>query len=817
LVAKCLLRNSKLLHFFVYCELDGWIEFAARAQRTILLTINSFTIRSSLNIIVRKVFERLKRRERERQLLHKAVTQSPPSLDKIQPQGEDCNGALSVADLPLHYACSNGAPLHVVRYCVQQCPESLQVAEKNGDLPLHHACSRRAPLEVVRYLVQEYPESIKVTNTDGDLPLHYACVHGSPPEVVRYLVQEHPESLQVTNTYGDLPLHFACNRGVPLEVVQYLVQEYPKSLQVTDSNGNLPLHNACNYNRGSPLEIVRYLVQEYSESLEMINNLPLHHACIIGAPLEVVSYLVEEYPESLQVTNNDGYLPLHEACSKGAPLEVVQYLVQEYPMSLQLTSSSGTEPIDLAKNHEVKTWMEYTMAGGVAFEASGIDYDPGGTRQSSHNRECKRENENEKDSAKLSVLVSQFDELNLLADEKRMSVDEKEERDAIRSSKDHWDFYYMFIKKMRGMVTACETLASGMVASGNDQSFRSFAVQTVQERSLASLKETKIGVFVAKAIKWSVTQIPFPFVDAIGSVFQTLATLKDEHDKCLGVARVADFATIAAIEEDVDSVHRTIERTARYLIRSRRFVGTKEEFGPRRQRLLKLMAEPGCTQSKAEACIAADEALAGLMKPVDDCPVRHIVERFDRNTRLDEALAALILGSTVLDIKKLETFTAPHPSASGMPSSVGKIICTDGNGCRLQQRFESTTLDTSAQVQALENQVAELSVSHATQQEVQARLAKLTMKIKQLEKASGGSGSGSGSGLVQMHADFREEYKDKLDSVEGESIEHGYQIGSILEELAIVKEEMLRIRGPSNPQQMKKDQRFWNPFHKKMK
>jgi hypothetical protein len=76
------------------------------------------------------------------------------------------------------------------------------------------------------------------------------------------------------------------------------------------------------------------------------------------------------------------------------------------------------------------------------------------------------------------------------------------------------------------------------------------------------------------------------------------------------------------------------------------------------------MAEPGRTQSKSEACITADEALATLMKPVDDCPVTHIVERFDRNTRLDEALAAMILDSTVLDIKKLETFTAGHPSAS---------------------------------------------------------------------------------------------------------------------------------------------------------
>jgi hypothetical protein len=82
--------------------------------------------------------------------------------------------------------------------------------------------------------------------------------------------------------------------------------------------------------------------------------------------------------------------------------------------------------------------------------------------------------ESEKDSAKLSALVSQ----------KRLSVDEKEERDAIRRSKDHCEFYVMFVQKMRCMVTACETQASGMVACGNDKSFSSFAVKMVQKQTL---------------------------------------------------------------------------------------------------------------------------------------------------------------------------------------------------------------------------------------------------------------------------------------------------------------------------------------------
>jgi hypothetical protein len=58
----------------------------------------------------------------------------------------------------------------------------------------------------------------------------------------------------------------------------------------------------------------------------------------------------------------------------------------------------------------------------------------------------------------------------------RNALDEKEERDAIRSSKEHCDFYVIFVQKLRCMITACETRASGMVACGNDQSLRSVAV-----------------------------------------------------------------------------------------------------------------------------------------------------------------------------------------------------------------------------------------------------------------------------------------------------------------------------------------------------
>jgi ankyrin repeat protein len=273
------------------------------------------------------------------QQLHKALTQSTPSLDKIQPLVESWRGALSVAgvngNLPLHDACAYEAPLEVVQYLVKAHPKSLKVTDNYGYLPLHHACIGGAPLEVVSYLVEARPQTLLVTDNEGNLPIYHACEGRAPPEVVLYLVQEYPESLQVPENNGDLPLHHVCKHGASLEVISYLVEEYPESLQVTGNNGNLPLH----------------------------------HACTFGAPLEVVRYLVEEYPRSLHVADINGQLPLHHACNHGAPLELVRYLVQQYPESLQVIGINGKTPIALAKNQEVVAWMRSAMAiSGIAFE-----------------------------------------------------------------------------------------------------------------------------------------------------------------------------------------------------------------------------------------------------------------------------------------------------------------------------------------------------------------------------------------------------------------------------------------------------------------
>jgi ankyrin repeat protein len=50
---------------------------------------------------------------------------------------------------PLHFVCSNKAPLEVVQFLVERNPASLGMANISGFLSLHIACSNKAPLEVV--------------------------------------------------------------------------------------------------------------------------------------------------------------------------------------------------------------------------------------------------------------------------------------------------------------------------------------------------------------------------------------------------------------------------------------------------------------------------------------------------------------------------------------------------------------------------------------------------------------------------------------------------------------------------------------------
>jgi hypothetical protein len=155
---------------------------------------------------------------------------------------------------PLHWACSEGASLDVIKYLVEEADddkgkELLGKAHRDGNYPLHFACWEGASIDVIKYLVEEADgdnnygkELLGKSGDEGMYPLHLACWKGASLEVIKYLVEEADgdkgkEPLGKADKYGRYPLHLACSKGASPNVIKYLIQKNPGPLQYKDMSG----------------------------------------------------------------------------------------------------------------------------------------------------------------------------------------------------------------------------------------------------------------------------------------------------------------------------------------------------------------------------------------------------------------------------------------------------------------------------------------------------------------------------------------------------------------------------------------------------
>jgi ankyrin repeat protein len=274
--------------------------------------------------------------------------------------------------LPLHDAAKARAPLEVITYLVERCPEAARVktADEHAHLPLHLAISghdndeysmelvSRGPrvegflvaedVERCRLLIDAWPQALAERGRDGRLPLHLLLLgsQGITLESVRTLVDPHPGTLAVNDNDGWLPLHYAAhNVSVPLEAVQFLVAKHPAALLDEDREGKLPLHVALPYRRLMP--VIQALVGPCPESLRVRNedgNSPLHEAVLFEAPVSVLRYLVLQGPDGVRARNRKGELPLHIAAILLLS-EAVEFLVEEWAESVHERDANGFPPM----------------------------------------------------------------------------------------------------------------------------------------------------------------------------------------------------------------------------------------------------------------------------------------------------------------------------------------------------------------------------------------------------------------------------------------------------------------------------------------
>jgi hypothetical protein len=163
-------------------------------------------------------------------------------------QAQPMDGEIAVAheDSELVRALKERESLGVIQSIVEARPHVLREWGVDGWLPIHHAISRCNRPEVIRYLLEQWPESIGETlRYDGCyLPMHLACFVAKVDETeeegeiilqnVQVLYELWPESLQQREEGdGCLPLHLADDA----RRVRYLVRAWPHAVRERNSKG----------------------------------------------------------------------------------------------------------------------------------------------------------------------------------------------------------------------------------------------------------------------------------------------------------------------------------------------------------------------------------------------------------------------------------------------------------------------------------------------------------------------------------------------------------------------------------------------------
>jgi len=254
----------------------------------------------------------------------------------------------------LHLACTNGLPPIIIQFLADQWPKAVRIMTPTKDLPLHIACGiAKTSVETISHLIQMWPESLQVRDWDAYLPLHVACCKNAQnTDMIALLLAKGPQAVcEACPKTGHLPLHLACRVQATLAVLRLLVEAWPAAMFVQDKYLFLPLHYACRKineisdteETQSHLERVKLLVEprpEYLHTQTKIGMLPLHWACLEPmASTNVIRYLVESYPTTVFVRDHKGRLPLHLACAQTTgepPLEVIQCLVRAWPESIHI-------------------------------------------------------------------------------------------------------------------------------------------------------------------------------------------------------------------------------------------------------------------------------------------------------------------------------------------------------------------------------------------------------------------------------------------------------------------------------------------------
>ena len=332
-------------------------------------------------------------------LLHKGLEQHTVDLELVRVLVRHHPAALSHRDdngfLPIHHALNSALPsspsspssqLDLIKFLIEQAPESILDSTSSGALPLHLACRRfgnddDGQLSVVQYLVKLYPESLGHRDCRGSFPLHYALLSHTNMHILRFLTERYPLALEFVNPgMGHLPIQSVLQEQTSRNdaIVALFVQTCPGTVRFQDVKGYTPLAYACEYDaplgqiysllRAWPEQVShgtntfttdefngellpttlmgenvsRQLVQQWIQRTPYVvtnpdskGRLPLHYAALSTSQraLELVECLFHAEESTLHVVDHHGRLALHYAAAAGNTT-VVRFMVDTDPSLL---------------------------------------------------------------------------------------------------------------------------------------------------------------------------------------------------------------------------------------------------------------------------------------------------------------------------------------------------------------------------------------------------------------------------------------------------------------------------------------------------
>ena len=305
----------------------------------------------------------------------------------------------------LHFACANGAPVHVISSMLEQHPTSAGLTDRSrGWLPLHYAvacaCSaanaarsmrKRHELSMqkvqetkrteeviesdkqenkliddagVENLSENHAEAVKIRRKGKDDPLsvfkyYTRFAEETSVDIIQALLKVYPGAAkEKTGREGFLPLHLACEGQASLQVVALLLRAYRRGVKekAKYSVGTLPLSLALKSGSNMALRPKNLTTESKKTSKNRPHNVKKRNkrskggvqdfsfAFHLASPLwTVVSLLLEAFPQAARqiVTKREAQYPIHIFCRLLAPISLIRRVLNIDPDSVRKEDRLG--------------------------------------------------------------------------------------------------------------------------------------------------------------------------------------------------------------------------------------------------------------------------------------------------------------------------------------------------------------------------------------------------------------------------------------------------------------------------------------------